>query len=138
MRKITNEKRKVLGILKKFSYITFLILMMSSTIAFAGESESSNVDVSQVVTVIISGEGVYGTIQEIIGVLSFLGFAIAVGKMMQIGIMYLMGAAKSKNDAKSALIPWVVGAFICAAFGTIGPWVIGTLMSGSGGSVFDI
>ena len=134
MRKRNDFREILLCATKKISYITLAFLMMSS-IAFA---EGDKVDVGGVVSDINSGKGVYGTIQEIIGVLSWAGFAIAIAKMMQIGIMYLMGAAKSKNDAKSALMPWIVGAFICASFGTLGPWIIGTLMSGSGGGVFDI
>ena len=134
MRKILTSNSDILCVFKKISYSTLFFLMISS---FAVASESG-VDVGGVVDDINGGEGVFGTIQEIIGILSWAGFAIAVAKMMQIGIMYLLGAAKGKNDAKSALIPWIVGAFVCAAFGTIGPWVIGTLMSGSGGGVFDI
>jgi len=134
MKKMLTAKEFLLRVSKKVSYITLLLLMISS---FAIASENG-VDVGGVVDDINSGEGVFGTIQEIIGILSWVGFAIAVAKMMQIGIMYLMGAAKSKNDAKTALMPWLVGAFICAAFGTVGPWIIGTLMSGSGEGVFDI
>ena len=134
MKKYLTSKDILLRVLKKVSYITLLLLMISS---FANASENG-VDVGGIVGEINDGEGVFKTIREIIGVLSWAGFAIAVAKMMQIGIMYLMGAAKSKNDAKSALMPWIVGAFICASFGTLGPWIIGTLMSGSGGGVFDI
>ena len=78
------------------------------------------------------------TLGEIAGILSWLAFIIAVGKMIQIGIMFMLGAGKSKNDAKAALMPWLVGADVCALFATLGPWIIGLIMGGSSGGVFDI
>lgn len=83
---------------------------------------------------------VYQVISTIIGILSTAGFIIAIAKMMQIGIMFLIGssAGKTKNEAKSALLPWIVGCMICATFGTLGPWVINLLMSGSPNDVFGI
>ena len=49
-----------------------------------------------------------------------------------------IGAGKNKSDAKSSLIPWFVGAFVCALYATIGPAVIGMIMGGGSGGVFDI
>lgn len=82
-----------------------------------------------------SVESVFG---EIMGVLLNVGIIVALVKMVQIGIQFMFGAASGKNQAKTALIPWAVGLFICITFKTIGSWVIGIVMSGSGGGVFDI
>ena len=90
-------------------------------------------------TVSASGEAaVNSTLSEIAGVLTTVGILIAVIKLLQIGIQFLVGGATGKNQAKTAVFPWLVGLFICATYKLIGPWVMGLIMGGSGGGVFDI
>lgn len=126
---MNKKAKKMLGRILNFT----LLISMAGTLAFA-----TNGDIQSVVNDLNGGEGVYGTISEIMGILLWLGFAIAIIKAMQIGIMFIIGGGSGKNNAKSALVPWLVGAAVCALFGTIGPWIIGIIMSGSSGGVFDI
>ena len=109
-----------------------LPLTVLNTISFASDS------VSSAISNLNGGEGVYGTIGEIMSILLWLGFAIAIAKMMQIGVMFIIGGGSGKSNAKNALIPWVIGAMVCALFGTIGPFIINAIMGGSSGGVFDI
>lgn len=115
------------------------LLFLSMVFSLATTSTYASDDVTQnVVNDLNSGTGVYGTIGQIMGILAWLAFAIAVIKILQIGMMIMLGAGGGKSRAKESLIPWLIGAAICILFGTIGPWVIGIIMSGSSGGVFDI
>jgi len=133
MEKSIHKVEKTTGLISKIVYIVLMFSMISS-ISFASNGIEGAVD-----SINTGGDDVYGVIGEIIGILSWLAFVIALFKVIQIGIMFMLGAGKSKNDAKSALIPWLVGAAVCVMFGTVGPWIIGLIMGGSsGGNVFDI
>ena len=63
-------------------------------------------------------------LKEVAGYLLWIGAAVCVGKLMQIGIMYITSSAEGKSNAKSAFLPWLVGAIILSAFATIGTAVI--------------
>lgn len=78
------------------------------------------------------------TLSEIVSILFFIGAAVAVGKLIQIGIMLVIGSGGKRSDAKSALIPWAIGAIICVLFATIGSGIIDIIMGDSSGGVFDI
>lgn len=84
-----------------------------------------------------NASGAYKTLQEIMNYMAWIGFAIAIFKVIQIGIMFMMGVGSRKSDAKSALLPWFIGAAICAMFGTLGPWFIGMIAQGDTGNIFD-
>lgn len=85
-----------------------------------------------------SGSDVYGVIAEVTQILAALGFLIAIGKLMQIGIMFLVGSGGKTANAKASLLPWAVGALICATYATLGPSLINMIGGSGGGSVFDI
>lgn len=124
------------NIMNKILFLNMSFAMISSCV-FA--SDASNTDIAQdAVNNLNGGGGVYGTIGQIMSILAWLGFAIAAIKVLQIGMMFMLGAGGGKSNAKASLIPWLIGAFICIFFGTVGPWVIGIIMSGSSGGVFDI
>ena len=76
--------------------------------------------------------------REIIGILSGLGFVIAVFKLCQIGYMFMFSGLSKKSDAKAALIPWLVGALVCMLFGSLGPWAISLFMGDTTQGPFDI
>lgn len=135
MKKYIHTRKSITALFKKISYLTVALSFIPACVLANNQSE---VSVDQVVNDINTGGGVYATIREIIGVLGWTGLVVAVLKMAQIGIMFMLSAGKSKSDAKAALMPWLVGALVCVMFGTVGPWVINMLMSGSGGGVFDI
>lgn len=117
---INNTKNKILYLVCLFSLYTTTCLATEDI----EHLDTGNAEVD-------------ATISSIIQILSVLGFAIAIGKLMQIGIMFMLGAGK-RNGAKDALFPWLVGALVCILFGTLGPWVIDLFMSGSSGDVFNL
>ena len=83
-----------------------------------------------------NGEGAYGTIKSIANTMFLIAFAVAVFKLIQIGIGFLTGSGKSRQDAKMALIPWVIGVLVCALYFTVGDWIIRTLTDGLNSNIF--
>jgi len=114
--------------------LTSMLFISSATISFANSTAGD-----EAMGELQSGSGVYGIFGEITSILAMLGFLIAIGKMMQIGMQFMIGAGKGRSDAKSSLIPWAVGAAICATYAVLGPTIINLIMSGGGsGGVFGI
>ena len=62
---------------------------------------------------------------EVTQVLLVVAGGACVAKMIHIGILYVSSAAADKSNAKTALLPWLIGTFICFGAATIGPAVIG-------------
>ena len=83
-----------------------------------------------------NGEGAYGTIKQIADIMFQIALAVAIFKLVQIGIGFLTGSGKSRQDAKAALIPWLIGVVVCALYLTVGNWIINTLTSGLSSNIF--
>ena len=63
------------------------------------------------------------TVGTIVGMMQWVGYAIAVGMLVYIGIKYVMASADEKADLKQALIKYVIGAIIIVFATTIASWV---------------
>lgn len=63
------------------------------------------------------------TANAIIGAMKWIGYAIAIGMLVFIGIKYVMASANEKADLKNSLIKYVIGAILIASAVTIGGWV---------------
>ncbi len=99
--------------LKKF-FLNFLfnlalIFTCFSNVAFAITLDSS------VTTILV----------EVTQVLLVIAGGACVGKLIHIGILYVSATAADKSNAKTALLPWLIGTFVCFGAATIGPAVIG-------------
>ena len=64
-------------------------------------------------------------VSKILGTFQFIGYAIAIGMLIYVGIKYTLAAADGKADLKSSMIKYVVGAIIIAAADVIFGWIIG-------------
>lgn len=62
----------------------------------------------------VLGEDEKALAGNIIGVLQWAGFAIAVGMIIYIGIKYVMASADEKASLKSTVVKFIVGAFLIA------------------------
>ena len=62
---------------------------------------------------------------EITQVLLIIAGGACVGKIIHIGILYVMSSAADKSTAKTALLPWIVGTCLCFGAAAIGPSIIG-------------
>ena len=97
-----------------FLYNALLISFCLSSIAYA-------VDVSAITV----------PLTEITQVLLIIAGGACVGKIIHIGIKYVMSSAADKSDAKMALLPWLIGTIICFGAAVIGPAIIGIFNTGN-------
>lgn len=63
------------------------------------------------------------TANSILGVMQWIGYAIAVGMLIFVGIKYVMASADEKANLKNSLIRYVIGAVLIAGATTIASWV---------------
>ena len=113
--------------MKKKSILIFMMLFifMLSSIAFAEEGAAKDI------AGIIGGEptatpptGMDGTVSGFLGTFQFIGYAVAIGMLIYIGIKYTMAAADAKADMKTTAIRYVIGAILIAGADAIFGWII--------------
>lgn len=73
---------------------------------------------------------VYGILEEVAQVLFVIAGLLCLGKLIQIGIMYMTSSAVEKSQAKSALMPWLAGTVIAFGASWIGPAIIKLIANG--------
>lgn len=69
---------------------------------------------------------------EVTRVLLVIGGLVCIGKLVQIGIMYMMTSVDQKSQAKTAVLPWLVGTIVCFGAAWIGSAIIGIVSTGNG------
>lgn len=79
---------------------------------------------------------IHDTLQTVTNILATIAGFVCVFKLAQIGIMYMLTGANEKSNAKTAILPWIIGAVICGGYLTIGNAVIDMIREHSG-SVLD-
>lgn len=83
----------------------------------------------------VSGEGINEelatTLGEIISILFWIACFACTLKIIHIGILYMTTGVEGKSKAKGALLPWLIGAFICVTFATIGPAIMNLFYTGT-------
>ena len=73
------------------------------------------------------------TLTDITRVLSAIAGIVCLFKLIQIGIMYMLTGANEKSTAKTAVLPWIIGAVVCGGYSIIGGAVIDMIRENSGG-----
>ena len=108
--------------------LIFLFTMVMVLCLFAG---SISLGVTYNIGKITPNEptGAGGTVGIIVGTLQWVGYAIAIGMLVFIGIKYVMASANEKADLKQSLVKYVIGAVLIVFATTIAKWVF-TLNSG--------
>lgn len=61
---------------------------------------------------------------EITEVLLIIGAGVCIAKVIHIGILYVTSSAVDKSNAKMAILPWLIGTFLCFGAAVIGPAII--------------
>lgn len=82
-------------------------------------------------------DGISPMVNTILSALMWIGYAIALGMLIYVGIKYVTSAANEKAELKRASINYVIGAIIIAAAVTICNWTVlffQSADSSSGGS----
>lgn len=64
----------------------------------------------------------------LLGTLQWVGYLVAIGMIIWVGIKYLMSGAGEKAKAKETLVPIVIGAILIAG----ATWIASTLFSALG------
>lgn len=94
------------------SVMCIMALMVSSASAFTGISTTPTAPGTAAETA-----------SSIIGYIQWIGYAIAVGMLVYIGIKYVMASANEKADLKNSLIKYVIGAVLIVGGVTIAGWI---------------
>ena len=83
-------------------------------------------------------EEVVTTLTKITSILLLVASAVCIGKVIQIGIMFLTASAAEKSHAKEAVLPWLIGTIVCFGAATIGSAIINIFVNaGLPSSVLD-
>ena len=106
--------KKVVSILLT---LAMMATMMSITFASGGTGFPVSIGAA-------SAPGGMGTaVAKILGIIQWVGYAVALGMLIFICIKYVMSAANEKADLKKGLINFVIGAIIIAGAATICGWL---------------
>lgn len=97
---------------KKIVALMIMIFVIMSCTVFA-------FDTSIVKPTPTEPEGVGAISSNILGVIKWAGYAIALGMVLYIGIKYMMAAANEKASLKQTVINYLIGAVVLFAAVTI-------------------
>ncbi len=64
-----------------------------------------------------------GNITTLLGIIQWVGYIIAIGMLVYVGVKYVTASANEKADLKNAMVKYVVGALLIAGATTIVTWV---------------
>jgi len=62
-------------------------------------------------------------VQNLLATVQWIGYAIAVGWLMYLGIKYVMASADEKASLKNGMIKYVIGAILIIGAATIFGWI---------------
>ena len=71
------------------------------------------------------------SIKTVLGTIQWIGYVVAIGMLIYVGIRYLTAGAGKKAEAKETLIPMLIGAALVALAPTIANAVFTTIGGGS-------
>ena len=99
---------KKMNIKKYISTLMTIVIMLFNVVSATGGATSA----------------VNSILGDILSVLLGVSGAVCVGKLIHIGILYMTSSAMDKSNAKSAVLPWLIGTIVCFGAAWIGPWII--------------
>lgn len=99
---------------RKIVNVTFYMFVILSFFTYVLADSTS---------VVLDGD-VLDTLEEITRILLLIAGGVCVGKVIHIGIMYVTTSAVDKSNAKTAIIPWLVGTIVCFGAATIGSFIV--------------
>ena len=113
---------------KKIFTIYLLLSVMFSSIIYAFDHAISDPIENPSVD-----PGVSEMVNVILGVIQWVGYAIAIGMLIYVGIKYLMSSANEKANLKQDSINLLIGAIVIFAAVTICTWCVTFFKSAGGG-----
>lgn len=106
-----------------FIYTVALLLFGFNSVIFASGT-------------VVLGQDVIDILTEVTQILLIIAAGVCVAKVIHIGILYVSSVAADKSTAKTAILPWLIGTFLCFGAAVIGPIVI-KVFSGGPTNVLD-
>ena len=103
--------------MKKNSKVFLIALVLIFTFALTISYATPNIPITAY------NGGATSTAGAILGFVQWIGYAIAIGMLIYIGIKYVTSPAAEKADVKQALVKYVIGAILIAGAATISGWV---------------
>ncbi len=104
--------------MKKFVvFLSMLIVLSIPTILFAFDPTIGDPDPK-------APNGISPMVETILGAIQWVGYAIALGMLIYIGIKYTMSAADEKAELKKMSVNFVIGAIVIAGAATLCNWSI--------------
>ena len=114
-------KKKMMRKFLSLFMTMMLILSAFATPVFATGGIMGEVfGVSQVTPTITDGE-IKDMASEVLGIVKYVGLAIAMGMVLYAGMKYMMSAANEKAELKNSSIRLVIGAVIIAGASVMFP-----------------
>ena len=109
--------------LKRIMGIVLTISMVASmwSVAFAGSS-----GIASGGTIDTTAKAIINLVLRIIG---WVGYGVALGMAVYIGIKYMMSGAGEKAKVKETLLPYLIGALLVGSAATIVNALIGSSVS---------
>lgn len=102
----TNLKRIISILLAVMVMASFTIVVFAADIGIESDRKGAQ-----------SAFG--GTANKVIGFVQFVGYAIAIGMLIYLGIKYVTSSANEKADLKKGSVNYVIGAILIVAAVTI-------------------
>lgn len=96
--------------MKKIASIMMIVFVLCTSMVFADNTEGE----SQLI------EAAWNVVRALL----WVGYAVALGMVVYIGIKYITGAADTKANMKSAVVSYLIGALIVFSATTIATIVI--------------
>lgn len=97
-------------LLSNIMTLVMLIMMFMNTYVYATGNDTVDTVLKEVTEVLLTIAGL-----------------ACVGKIIHIGILYMTSSAVDKSNAKSAIMPWLIGTIVCFGAAWIGGTIINTL-----------
>jgi len=110
---------KLNKLLKKFAFCVMVIMMCTTlTLATTYIPENTHPELPA------DSDSLKNGVNTFIGTLRWIGYAIAIGMVIYVGIRYVMAAADERASMKGVLVKVVIGALILVFANTIVNMVI--------------
>lgn len=93
-------------------FLTLVMILMCSNVVMATSDD-------------INFEDIIAPLSTVTQILLIVAAGVCVCKIIHIGILFVTSSAADKSNAKMALLPWLVGTFVCFGAAIIGPAIIG-------------
>ena len=116
--------KKVCSILLTVIFCVNFFNMAFATDSILGDYSQVSPDLGE------GGDGIKPAVETVLGYIRFIGYAVAVGMILVIGIKYMMSASQERANLKRGSIYYIIGALIIAFATTI----ISIIMSIGNGS----